>query len=148
MSHPLVRGTILFFIGCTLLEALALDAQADPTVSCHVPTDADAVRIPDGLPGPITGWFLQKFGEEPALPGQYFNTSDFVREGRPAKRSRLDFAWRSGNKWLLSMEVGGASNLHRIYLIDASKNGPGAKLIAEKRPLPEAVCNSAMALWR
>src|SRR5580700_559117 len=87
---------------CITSGALAMVAYVMPArAACPVPPGAVQVALPSGLPPALHN----AMGNDVALPGEPFDTTDVVVKGH--KYARYIFVWNIGNRWIVATERGG-----------------------------------------
>lgn len=121
--------------------AVAGSAQADNVPACPVP--AGVIDVPfDQIPVAFQKALHDKVGNV-AAPGQPFNATDVVDGTLPG--SREIFAWNSGSRWVIVIEMGGRAYHDEVYAFDAGADSKRVKPVALNTRLRRDVCTRAKA---
>jgi hypothetical protein len=122
--------------GALAMVAYVLPAQA----ACPVPPGAVQVALPSGLPPGL----LHAMGNDVALPGEPFDSTDVFVKGH--KHARYIFVWNIGNRWIVATERGGIALHAAVSVYDLGNDGKTTAPIKERITSPGSACAVATRL--
>jgi len=139
MSARLLREGLSLMV---LLFCTYAVAWADEIPSCRLPPHAESVLLISNAPETLRDAIQADIGDL-ANPGEDFNATDVVEDGRLSKR--LIFIWHSAELWIVATESGGIAYNDPIY---AYRLKQGKVILLEtKIAFPNTVCTTANRLW-
>jgi hypothetical protein len=83
-------------------------------------------------------------GNDVALPGEPFDSSDVVVKGH--KYARYIFVWNIGNRWIVATERGGIALRAAVSVYALGKDGKTTSLTEERITSPGSACEVATRL--